>query len=112
MKQGYADSAPDLIRYKGETIRVYYDVVEEEYTDPMIEDVKIRYKFSYVDILPSYTRGQIIDALISNPYSKDTEIALINNELTSPGTEAYAEYQIVRQHAKDIATLVLARLNP
>jgi len=28
---------------------------------------------------------------------------LINNELTSPGTAEYAEYQALRAHAKEIA---------
>jgi len=38
---------------------------------------------------------------------RDAELALINNELASPGTEEYAEYQALRVKAKDIAREVL-----
>jgi len=54
------------------------------------------------------TRAKIIDAIIQNEIgNKDAEIALINNELASPGTAEYAAYQALRQHAKDIANEVL-----
>jgi hypothetical protein len=106
MNIGYADFIPNLLRYKNNKVRVYFDV-EKEYNE---QNEKDHYKFVYVDILPTYTRGQIIDAIISNKYSKDTEIALINNELVSPGTEAYAEYQVYRLHAKELASEILANL--
>ena len=38
---------------------------------------------------------------------RDAEIALINNELASPGTEEYANYQKLRTHAKGVAAEVL-----
>ena len=48
------------------------------------------------------------DAIIQDEIGgKDAEIALINNELASPGTAEYAAYQALRQHAKDIANEVL-----
>jgi hypothetical protein len=49
---------------------------------------------------------KIIDGIISNIYSKSNELALINNELVSPGTLEYIEYQLLRTTAKKVATEV------
>ena len=66
------------------------------------------YDFSYVAIEGELTKAKIIDAIIKDEIgNKDAEIALINNELASPGTAEYAAYQALRQHAKEIAAEVL-----
>ena len=39
--------------------------------------------------------------------NKDVELALINNELASPGTAEYVAYQALRTHAKGVAAEVL-----
>ena len=108
MKIGYSDSVPNLIRVKGNKIRIYYDI--EEVEKKLDGKTQIQYKFIYTDISLSPTRGEIIDAIISNKYSKDTELALINNELASSGTIEYKEYQDYRIHAKGIADLVIKEL--
>lgn len=108
MKTGYADSPPSLVRYRNHSIRIYYDVEEINREIDGIETTQ--YMFVYTDLPLSPDRGQIVDAIISNKYTKDAEIALINNELASTGTEKYIEYQAYRIHAKELADLVLTSL--
>jgi hypothetical protein len=50
----------------------------------------------------------LIDAVIADRYSKSAELALINNELATPGTAEYAEYQAYRAEAKRIVGEALA----
>jgi len=90
--------------------QVRYDAVEVTKEDP---DGKIRksFDFTYVEVEGTLTRAKIIDAIITNVHSKDSELALINNELASTGTEQYIAYQALRVHAKEIADAVLKGAN-
>lgn len=102
MNTGYSDSMPQKIRIKNNRIRIFYDTQEE-----VIEGKK-RYKYLYSDVSINPSRSELIDTIISDKYSKDAEIALINNEIASPGTSEYLEYQNYRNHAKEIADSILS----
>ena len=61
------------------------------------------YDYDYVEIAGEVTRAKVIDAIISDVYKKDAEIALINNEIANSGTPEYNAYQVLRSRAKEIA---------
>ena len=60
------------------------------------------YDYDYVEIEGGVTRDKVIDAIICTRYTKDAEIALINNELANPGTSEYVEYQAFRKFVKEV----------
>jgi len=102
-----SDTYPEIIVKSAGKTQVRYDIEETEFEE-MDGTKRTCYDFSYVAIEGELTRAKIIDAIIQNEIgNKDAEIALINNELASPGTAEYAAYQALRQHAKDIANEVL-----
>ena len=109
MKTGNSDSYPKLVSYSDGKLQIDYDVTERIAVE--IDGIeRIVYDYKYIEIENYPTRGTLIDAFIGNIYTKDAELALINNELTSPGTEAYKEYQTLRNHAKKLADDVLKEL--
>ena len=102
-----SDTYPEIIVKSAGKTQVRYDIEESEFEE-MDGTKRTCYDFSYVAIEGELTRAKIIDAIIVDEIgSKDAEIALINNELASPGTEEYATYQALRNHAKEVATEVL-----
>lgn len=104
--KGNSDKQPEvLVKSNGKT-QVRYDIKEVIRVEPNQKD-RTSYDFEYVEIEGGLTRGKIINAVIENVYSKDAELALINNELATPGTEDYKNYQLFRIHAKEIADKVL-----
>ena len=102
-----SDTYPEIIIKSAGKTQVRYDIEESEFEE-MDGTKRACYDFSYVAIEGELTKAKIIDAIIKDEIgNKDAEIALINNELASPGTAAYAAYQALRQHAKDVANEVL-----
>ena len=101
-----SDTYPEIIIKSAGKTQVRYDIEASE-VEQMDGTKRACYDFSYVAIEGELTRAKIIDAIIADVHTKDAELALINNELASPGTAEYAEYQALRQHAKDIANEVL-----
>ena len=102
-----SDTYPEIIVKSAGKIQVRYDIEESEFEE-MDGTKRACYDFSYVAIEGELTRAKIIDAIIQDEIGgKDAEIALINNELASPGTEEYAAYQALRIHAKEVAAEVL-----
>ena len=102
-----SDTYPETITKSAGKTHVRYDIEETEFEE-MDGTKRTCYDFSYVAIEGELTRDKIIDAIIVDEIgSKDAELALINNELASPGTEEYAAYQALRTHAKEIADKVL-----
>ena len=102
-----SDTYPEIIVKSAGKTQVRYDIEETEFEE-MDGTKRACYDFSYVAIEGELTRAKIIDAIIKNEIgNKDAEIALINNELASPGTAEYAAYQAVRTHAKEVADEVL-----
>jgi hypothetical protein len=101
-----SDSIPlTTVKSNGLT-QVRYDAIEVTRENPD-GSTKTSYDFSYVEIEGELTRSKIINAIIAEVHTKDAELALINNELASPGTEQYTAYQLLRAHAKAIADTVL-----
>lgn len=104
-----ADTYPEIIVRSAGKTQVRYDIEETEYEE-MDGTKRACYDFSYVAIEGELTRAKIIDAIIQDEIGgKDVEIAMINNELASPGTAEYAAYQELRNHAKDVADMVLGQ---
>lgn len=102
-----SDTYPETIIKSAGRTHVRYDIEESEF-EQMDGTKRTCYDFSYVAIEGELTRAKIIDAIIKDEIgSKDAELALINNELASPGTEEYAAYQALRTHAKEVAKEVL-----
>ena len=102
-----SDTYPEIIVKSAGKTQVRYDIEESEF-EQMDGTKRACYDFSYVAIEGELTKAKIIDAIIKDEIgNKDAEIALINNELASPGTAEYAAYQALRQHAKDVANEVL-----
>ena len=102
-----SDTYPEIIVKSAGKTQVRYDIEETEFEE-MDGTKRACYDFSYVAIEGELTRAKIIDAIIADEIgNKDAELALINNELASPGTEEYAVYQALRTHAKEVAKEVL-----
>ena len=102
-----SDTYPETIVKSAGRTHVRYDIEKSEFED-MEGEKRTCYDFSYVAIEGELTRAKIIDAIIVDEIgNKDAELALINNELASPGTEEYAAYQALRTHAKEIVDKVL-----
>ena len=102
-----SDTFPETIIKSAGKTQVRYDIEETEFEE-MDGTKRTCYDFSYVAIEGELTRAKIIDAIIKDEIgNKDAELALINNELASPGTEEYAAYQALRTHAKEVAKEVL-----
>ena len=102
-----SDNYPEIIVKSAGKTQVRYDIEESEFEE-MNGAKRACYDFSYVAIEGELTRAKIIDAIITEEIGgKDTELALINNEIASAGTEEYAAYQAWRLKAKNIADEVL-----
>jgi hypothetical protein len=97
---------PKLLNKSAGKTQVAYDIVEVTRTE-MDGTTRTVFDWSYVAIEGELTRSKIINAIIADVHTPDAELSLINNELASPGTAAYAAYQALRQHAKDIAKEVI-----
>ena len=104
--KGNSDTYPETTCQSNGKTQIRYDAAQV--TRDAMGVARTSYDFEYVEISGELTRSKIIDAIISDVYSKDAELALINNELASPGTAEYATYQALRTHAKAIADGVLA----
>ena len=103
-----SDTYPEIIVKSAGKTQVRYDIEESEFEE-MDGTKRACYDFSCVAIEGELTRAKIIDAIIADEIgNKDVELALINNELASPGTIEYAAYQALRNHAKEVAAEVLS----
>lgn len=100
--KGNSDNYPQIIEKSVGKTQIRYDVEEVTRVDAD-GTTRMSYDFSYVEVVGDLTRAKIINAVIENMYTKDAEIALINNEITNPGTPEYVEYQALRVKAKEVA---------
>lgn len=99
-----SNHVPERISQSAGKYQVAYNIAETVKEE--MGESRTSYDYDYVAV-DKVDRATIIDAVIADTYSKDAELALINNELASPGTAEYAAYQALRQHAKEIAAEVL-----
>jgi hypothetical protein len=104
--KGQSNSTPELTKQSAGKTQVRYDITEREQEQPY-GTTRTVFDWSYVAIEGELTRSKIINAIIADVHTPDAELSLINNELASPGMAAYAAYQALRQHAKDVAKEVL-----
>jgi len=100
--KGNSDKQPKIIVKSNGKTHIRFNILETTKED-MTGESRLSYDFDYVEIEGELTRNKIIIAIISNSYSKDDEIALINNEIANPGILEYKEYQLLRTKAKEIA---------
>jgi hypothetical protein len=101
MKGNSVERPQVMVKSEGKT-QVLYNITEITKED--IEGkTQQSFDYDYVEISGEITRGKIVDGVIMQTHSKDAELALINNELLSPGTKEYQEYQKLRTFAKGIA---------
>ena len=104
--KGNSDRQPKIIVQSNGKTQIRYNILEVTKED-MNREPRISFDFDYIEIKGELTRDKIIDGIISNIHSKSNELALINNELANPGTKEYADYQLLRTKAKEVATEVL-----
>ena len=109
--KGNSDYSPEVIKQSNGKTQIRFNITESV-KEEINGVTRTSYDFDYVEIEGELTRAKIIDAVITNVHSKDVEIALINDELTSPGTTPYVEYQTLRAHAKEIASAILTYQAP
>ena len=93
-----------MVKSEGKT-QVIYNVVEVTKED-MEGNSVVSFDYDYAEVVGEVTRGKIISSIISQTYSKEDELALINDELLSPSTKEYREYQSLRTFAKDTAAIM------
>jgi len=99
-----SDQIPAITEKSNGKTQIRFNITP--FTRTMMDKEQSGYEYDYVEISGEVTRPKIIDAIISDVYTKDAEIALINNELASPGTFEYTAYQALRARAKEIASAV------
>jgi len=100
-----SDRIPERITQSAGKFQIAYNITEVVKED-MNGEERTSYDYDYVAV-DEVTRPKIINAIISDVHSPDAELALINNELASPGTEEYVEYQALRAFAKSVVDEVL-----
>jgi len=104
--RGNSDNYPKVVSKSAGKFQICYDIEKVEKKSDIDVKGRISYDYSYVEIVGELTKPKIINAIIADVYSSDAEIALINNELLTPGMEEYKEYQRFRVHAKEVAGIV------
>ena len=108
MKTGQSTSYPLDTELSNGFTQVRYDISPFTKKSMMGEgDTMTGFSYSYIEVSGELTRAKIIDGVISNIYTKDAELALINNEIATPGTQKYADYQALRVHAKEVALSIV-----
>lgn len=103
-----SDQVPAITEKSNGKTQVRFNI--EPFTRTMMDKEQSGYNYEYVEIIGDLSRPKIIDAIITSGYSKDAELALINNEISEPGTKDYAKYQELRMLAKAVATSMMEAL--
>ena len=91
---------PEIVVKSNGKTQIRYNVLKV--TKDTSEGPIVIFEFDYVNVEGELTKGKIINAIIESIYTKDAEIALINDEISNPGTFEYKEYQLFRTKAKEI----------
>jgi len=99
--KGQTNTTPEIFVQSAGKTQFRYNITQIS-IDEMGGGTRIAFAYDYIEIDGEITRAKLIDAVISEHYTKDAELALINNEIVSPGTSEYAEYQSFRVAVKTI----------
>ncbi len=100
-----SDHYPELIVQSNGKTQIRYNIMEVT-RENLDGSSRTSYDYDYVEIAGEVIRSKIINTVIATVHTPDAEISLINNELASPGTTAYTEYQALRTFAKQVADKV------
>ena len=103
--RGNSDTVPELVKQSNGKTQIRYNITEVTKED-LTGNMRASFDWEYVEIEGEPTRSKIIDSIIANVHSKYAELSLINNELATPGTSAYKDYQDLRVYAKEVADTI------
>jgi hypothetical protein len=96
-----SDQVPERFVRSGGKTQFNYNIRQVTVED--LEGItRMSYEYDYVEIEGEVTRSKLIDAVISAKYSKDAEIAMINNFLINKDVDEYKAYQSFRAEVKKI----------
>lgn len=120
MKKNEFDNSPQLVNDEGGNVLISFDIEEVEKEFPAVdggEPVKRKvYEANTVRVQKPVERSKVIDAIVSAEYPIDRMQAVQNNYLATPkDVERKAEMdtmQAWRTHAKEVATQVMAIVQP
>ena len=120
MKKNEFDNSPQLVNDEGGNVLISFDIEEVEKEFPAVdggEPVKRKvYEANTVRVQKPVERSKVIDAIVSAEYPIDRMQAVQNNYLATPkDAERKAEMdtmQAWRTHAKEVATQVMAIVQP
>ena len=96
-----SDSIPERFVKSRGRVQFNYNIHEITVED-MDGTTRTAYEYDYVELEGDVTRSKLIDAVISDKFTKDAEIALINNYLINKDVAEYDAYQAFRAEAKGI----------
>ena len=100
--KGNSDTSPQIIVKSNDKTQIRYNITPASRLN-MDGSTHDSFDWDYVEIEGEVTRNKIIDAIISAVYSKDAELALLNNKIAGVALDEYEEYQVLRAGAKVIA---------
>jgi len=99
--KGNSDTYPAQFQKRNSKTQFCFNVVPVEKQD-MDGATRKSYDYDYIVFEGDSNRDKLIDAVIADRYSKSAELAMINNEMATPGMTEYVEYQAYRAEAKRI----------
>lgn len=96
-----SNTKPDSFIKSKEKTLFNFNIVETTKED--IEGgQRISFDYEYVVIEGKIIRDKLISTIIADKYSKDDEIALLNNKMAAKDLVEYDEYQAFRAKVKQI----------
>lgn len=118
MRTGNSDSYPEKMVISDNKKQFRFNIIPFE--KEIMGVIHKGFSYEYIELDGEITRSKLIDAIISNVYSKDAELSLINNVILSNytpinvgetvtlnNTPEYIAYQQLRTNAKIIADELL-----
>ena len=103
-----SDSIPErFVKSRG---RVQFNYNIHEITVANLDGTtRTAYEYDYVELEGDVTRSKLIDAVISDKFTKADEIALINDKLANINVDKYRAYQTFRAQVKGMVDEALKR---
>ena len=100
---GHSNERPPKMADLGGRTLFNYDIVER------VDGETPGFSFKTICVIGTVDRDKLIRALISERFSIENEIALINNYIAQPANyeQEYQDYQLYRSICKTIATQLI-----